>query len=242
MTTPPAKPPLGQTQTDWALLHLAHAAIPDQARNVWTQVVLRYEEPVRGSLRRLVRDEQVAEELNQEFWVRFLRGDFAHATPTRGRFRNLIKTVLIHLVADYYRRGRRDRPAPLADDGFVLVGRIANAHAADWRQELIDRALSALGAEAGRSKQVCPEVLAIEVELADRSPAEKAVGLSARVGREVTRENYRQILHRTRARFADLLVAEVRKSLTDPTPEAIREELAELNLLRYCDVPDADEE
>lgn len=239
MTTSPTTSPLGQTQTDWALLHLAHAAIPDQARSVWTQVVLRYEEPVRGSLRRLVRDEQVADELNQEFWVRFLRGDFAHATPTRGRFRNLIKTVLIHLVADYYRRGRRDRH--LADDGFVLVGRIANAHAADWRQELIDRALAALHADSGRSRQVCPEVLSVEVELADRSPADKAAGLAERVGREVTRENYRQILHRTRARFADLLVAEVRKSLTDPTPEAIREELAELNLLRYCDVPDDDE-
>lgn len=238
MTDPPTNSPttgsLGQTQTDWALLYLAHAAIPDDSREAWTQLVLRYAEPVRGSLRRLVRDAQLADDLNQEFWVRFLRGDFAHATPTRGRFRNLIKTVLIHLVVSHFRQAKREVTVGFdLADGFALAAHLANHHVADWRQELIDRALT--GLDLARSGQICPEVLDIEVENAGRASPEKAALFGRKAGREVSAEYYRQILHRTRAKFAELLVEEVRRSLTDPTPDAVREELAELDLLRYCD-------
>ena len=231
-----ANTPLGQVPTDWGLLLQAHGVVPDKAHAAWAQLVQRYQQPVRGSLRRLVRDEQVADELNQEFWVRLLRGDFAHATPTRGRFRNLVKTVLIHLVADYYRRAKREPGTSTAvpADGITVLARIANRHADDWRIELIERARAALDAEAERSKQVCPAVLDVEVEHPALASAEKAGILTAHTGRTVSPDNYRQLLHRTRGRFAELLVAEVRDSLADPTPEAVREELAELNLLRYC--------
>ncbi len=238
MSNPTANTPLGQVPTDWALLLQAHGVVPDKAHAAWAQVVQRYQQPVRGSLRRLVRNEQVADELNQEFWVRLLRGDFAHATPTRGRFRNLVKTVLIHLVADYYRRAKRELRSgtAVAADGITVLARIANRHADDWRVELIERAQAALAVDAERSKQVCPAVLDVEVEHPALASAEKAVILTTRAGRPVSPDNYRQLLHRTRSRFAELLVAEVRDSLADPTPEAVREELAELNLLRYCDL------
>src|SRR5262245_9655441 len=95
---------LWNTETDWALLHLAHASVPDVARQAWLRLLTHYEQPVWRALCRLVRDESVAQDLYQEFWHRFLRGDFAHATPERGRFRNLLQTALIHLVADHYRQ------------------------------------------------------------------------------------------------------------------------------------------
>ena len=147
-----------------------------------------------------------------------------------------MKTVLIHLVADYYRRAKREPGTSTAvpADGITVLARIANRHADDWRIELIERARAALDAEAERSKQVCPAVLDVEVEHPALASAEKAGILTAHTGRTVSPDNYRQLLHRTRGRFAELLVAEVRDSLADPTPEAVREELAELNLLRYC--------
>src|SRR5262245_16489079 len=95
---------LATPETDWALLQLAHASIPDVSRDAWRHLFSCYERPVWNSLRRLVRDETVAQDLYQEFWMRFLRGDFASATPERGRFRNLLQTVLVHLVADHYRQ------------------------------------------------------------------------------------------------------------------------------------------
>src|SRR3712207_7176976 len=51
----------------------------------------------------LFRSEAAAEELLQEFAVRFLRGDFRRADPQRGRFRDYVKTALIHLVIDHQR-------------------------------------------------------------------------------------------------------------------------------------------
>jgi RNA polymerase sigma-70 factor (ECF subfamily) len=44
----------------------------------------------------------------------------------------------------------------------------------------------------------------------------------------------RQALHRARDRFADLLLEEIRHSLTEPTPDRLEEELLDLGLLDYC--------
>ena len=43
----------------------------------------------------------------------------------------------------------------------------------------------------------------------------------------------RVLLHRARERFADLLLEEIAHSLDDPTPDALQDELADLDLLEY---------
>lgn len=227
---------LGNTETDWTLLQLAHAAVPAEARAVWAQLFSHYQEPVLRALRRLVRDEDVAQELNQEFWLRFVRGDYARATPERGRFRGLLRTVLFNLVADYYRNhARRAALRPeVADSLTDVLVQFTRRHVEGWRRELLDRAFADLAAEGRGSRQVCPRVLAVEADHPAWSSAEKAAALGAELGRAVTAENYRQMLSRTRRRLAELLTDEVRRSLLDPTPELVREELAELGLLRYC--------
>jgi DNA-directed RNA polymerase specialized sigma24 family protein len=48
-----------------------------------------------------VRDPEVADDLAQEFALRFLRGDFQRADPERGRCRDYLKRALINLVHDY---------------------------------------------------------------------------------------------------------------------------------------------
>jgi hypothetical protein len=58
--------------------------------------------------------------------------------------------------------------------------------------------------------------------------------LSRQLGKKLTVDGLRQTLRRARAMFADLLIVEVAQSLTEPTQEAIEEELGELNLLAYC--------
>jgi RNA polymerase sigma-70 factor (ECF subfamily) len=58
--------------------------------------------------------------------------------------------------------------------------------------------------------------------------------LGARLGRPVTSAGGRQTLHRARAKFADLLVAEVARSLETSAPDRIEQELLDLDLLRYC--------
>jgi DNA-directed RNA polymerase specialized sigma24 family protein len=227
---------LGHTPTDWTLLHLAHASLSESSREYWAKLLTTYDEPVRRTLRQLVRDHDLAEELNQEFWHRFLRGDFAHATPERGRFRNLLKTALYHLVVDHYRKVRRTQPL----DEVTMNSSVALIHDFDseqiecWRRDLIDRAIASLSEESARSRQICVQILAIEITNPGLSSVEKAEELTQQLDRPIAAENYRQMLSRTRRRFAELICNEVRNSLTEPTPEAICDELNELNLMHYC--------
>jgi DNA-directed RNA polymerase specialized sigma24 family protein len=57
-------------------------------------------------LLKALRDPEAAAEQSQEFALRFVRSDFKEADPERGRFRDFLRTVLYHLVVNYYREGR----------------------------------------------------------------------------------------------------------------------------------------
>lgn len=70
---------------------------------------------------------------------------------------------------------------------------------------------------------------------------ELAVLLEKETGRKVTAAAAHQSMHRARFLFAQYLVEEVGKSLTEPTAEAVEDEVAELGLIKYVrDVMPAD--
>ena len=72
-----------------------------------------YHRAVCEYLRRCVRDADGADELAQEFWLKFLRGAFDNAAPEKGSFRKYLRTALSHLAT----RARAVRPAaPLPAD------------------------------------------------------------------------------------------------------------------------------
>jgi hypothetical protein len=54
------------------------------------------------------------------------------------------------------------------------------------------------------------------------------------LGRTISEENARQILHRARHRFADCLLQEVGRSLDSRSRDEIETEVIELGLLNYC--------
>src|SRR6516162_2808038 len=59
----------------------------------------------------LLRDEHAAGQVYSDFALRVLEADrlLGHADPGRGRFRDYLKAVLRHMVADHYRRQREGR-------------------------------------------------------------------------------------------------------------------------------------
>ena len=65
-----------------------------------------------------------------------------------------------------------------------------------------------------------------------RSP-ELAVGLTEKLGKPITAVGVRQLVHRARERFAELLRAEVQASLDSDDPDDLQAELQELGLLVY---------
>ena len=77
-------------------------------------------------------------------------------------------------------------------------------------------------------------VLRFRAEHPGLSSPKMAEQLAAALGRTWTPEALRQVLHRARQRFAEVLLGEVAGSLSSADPEALENELNDLGLLTYC--------
>ena len=103
-----------------------------------------------------------------------------------------------------------------------------------WREEILQRTWAGLADEEKGSKQPYHMVLRFRSKHPEMSSGKMAEALKEPLGRLLTDGGVRQILHRAREKFADLLIAEVRRSLVSPDDDSLREELSDLGLLPYC--------
>jgi RNA polymerase sigma-70 factor (ECF subfamily) len=227
---------LSRIETMWTVVRQACAADPDQtpARE---QLYERYAGAVHRYLLGALRDEHAADEVFQEFWVRFLRGYFRNANPQKGWFRSLLKSALFRQVLTYrQQRAGKQHPRPL---GVEDAANLAVADPEDdqaftegLRQELLDRAWLAL--EREDTKQPLYLALRLKADCPESSSDELAEKLTVRLGRPITADSVRQALKRARDRFADLLVIEVSRSLESTDFDDLVTEVAELGLTPYC--------
>lgn len=230
---------LSQISTAWTMLGQAHEGTPEEMKAARRQLMQRYGAPIYRYLRASVRDTDAADELYQEFALRFVRGDFKRASPDRGRFRNFLKTALYHLIVDHQRRQKR-QPVPLSPDSpepGVDAEQVATSDAeflSAWRAKLLARAWDALAGFEQETGQPLYTVLRFRADQPDLQAPQMAEQLAARLGKPVTPEWVRKRLHLARAKFADYLLDEVRQTLEEPTEEALEQELVDLGLLEYC--------
>jgi RNA polymerase sigma-70 factor (ECF subfamily) len=230
---------LSEISTHWSLVFQAHQAQGDAKTAAQTELLLRYCTPIYRYVLSVVRDVPTAEDLCQEFAHRFVRGDFHRAHPDRGRFRSFIKTAIVHLIADHRRR-QQAKPNALTLDSALLgttadrQGDAPEEFEALWRADLLDRAWEALARVEQEKGGLLYSVLRLRAAEPALSAAEMAEHLGQEKGQQFTVENIRQILHRAREKFSELLLDEVARSLGEPSPESLREEATELGLLTYC--------
>jgi RNA polymerase sigma-70 factor (ECF subfamily) len=230
-------PRLSQVETKWTLVHQANHD-PGENRIAAQRALLEhYGGAVRRYLLASLRDRDAAEDMFQEFACRLLRGDLKGADSDRGRFRDFVKGVLFHLVANWH-NAQKKRPQALADEPPApdppSMDDEDRAFLENWRAELLARAWVGLSAYERESGQPCYTVLRLRAEHPDLRSPQLAERLTTVLGKSVTAVGVRQILHRARDRFADLLLDEIRHSLEDPTPDRLEEELTDLSLLEYC--------
>ena len=227
---------LSRISTLWTVV--CQANDPDAAvRAAQTRMLERYGGAVRRYLLAATRDPEAAEELFQEFAVRFLRGGLRGACPERGRFRDYLKGVLIHLAADHHQRGKKklvqlspDHPEPAVESLAEQEQMFLNG----WRDELLARAWAALEAQERDSGQPFHTVLRFRAEHTDASSQEMAEQLQQQLGKPLNAAGVRQTLHRARDRFADLLLDEIAHGLHSPTVTDLEDELSDLGLLEHC--------
>ena len=107
MDHPEQDRPLSEIETLWSDILRAHRG-EGESQEARARLVLRYIGAVRRYMTCVLRDGDAAAELSQEFAVRVLRGDFRRADPSRGRFRDFVRTAASNLIRDYHRRARSD--------------------------------------------------------------------------------------------------------------------------------------
>jgi RNA polymerase sigma-70 factor (ECF subfamily) len=224
---------LSQISTLWSLIQQMHGGPAEAATAAQQRLMQRYCGAVYRYLLGALRDEEASLELFQEFALRFVRGDFRRADPQCGRFRDYVKTALIHLVSDYH-KAQRERPRPLH---FDVPDPRSQVHAREdaefvhgWREELVNRAWETLA-------QVQPTfhaTLLMHVQDPELPSTQLAARLTTQLGKPFTATNVRVTLHRARAKFADLLLDEVAHSLENPTAAELLQELHDLRLRKLC--------
>jgi RNA polymerase sigma-70 factor (ECF subfamily) len=232
---------LDEIESAWAKIRQAHEQQGSAAERTRNELLMRYYDAVHRYLLGMLHDATEAEELAQEFAVRFLRGDFGGADPQRGRFRDFLKTALRRLVIDYWRRKKKEkdsRPRSLGKD----AAHVAEPDAVDasplfldaWRQTLLAKAWEALAQLETETGQPFQTLLRAKAEQPGLRSAQLAQQQSVKLGKAFTEAGIRQTLHRARQRFAELLLAEVARSLPTTHAGALEQELIELGLLGIC--------
>jgi DNA-directed RNA polymerase specialized sigma24 family protein len=229
---------LSRIETHWTAVFQAHQGRPHDAEAAQAALIQRYAGAVHRYLLASLRDVDAADDLSQEFALRFLRGDFKNADPGKGRFRDFLKRAIYHLMMDYH-RSRKARPHALGheaaepDEGSWDQD-LDRQFIESWREQLMAQAWTELDRSQERTGQPFADVLRLRITSPDLRPPELAQRLSERLGRPVNAGWVRINLHRARDMFVGSLLAEVERSLGNSSQERLEEELIELGLFEHC--------
>lgn len=235
----PADARLSRIETLWSVVRRAHEDDRAESSSAQQQLLAIYGGAIRRYLVGAVRNDDLADELFQEFACKFLRGELKSADPQRGKFRSFVKTVLFRLVALYFRKANirketsfdawdavNDQPSTPQDDGELFL--------LSWREDVLNRTWEALATQELAGGPPYNTVLRTKVQNATANSMQLAELMSGALGKSISSGNARVMVHRARDRFADLLIETVAESLETPTRENIEAELVELRLIDYC--------
>jgi RNA polymerase sigma factor (sigma-70 family) len=229
---------LSRIQTHWSDLVKAHHGTGQEITEAQQTLLVRYRGAIYRYLLAAVRNTHVAEELCQEFALQFIQGDFKRVDPQRGRFRDYVKTVLFHLVANW---GRKQAHLPRNISSATMEPVDEASPSADserefldgWRDELLAKTWDALKRIEEQTGQLYYTMLQFKVQNQVKSEA-MAQQLGAQLGKTLTAVSVRQTIHRAREKFGDLLLEEVASSLETTDVARLEQELIDLGLLVYC--------
>ncbi|MFO0888229.1 MAG: sigma factor [Isosphaeraceae bacterium] len=230
---------LSQIETCWTELFQAHQGAPDDAAAAQAALMLCYSGAVLRYLVKATGDPHLADDLAQDFAVRFLRGDFRNADPSKGRFRDFVKRAVLNLMVDHHRR-RRVRPRPLEENDPEPTAPEPNLAEMDrpflesWREQVQAHAWDALAAYEQRTERPYHTVLRFRADHPEMRSPQMAERLSEILTKGVNANWVRQILFQAREVYVDLVIAEVARTLKAPTREGVEQELIALDLLEYC--------
>jgi RNA polymerase sigma-70 factor (ECF subfamily) len=243
-------PDLASLATQWSIILRAGQKQGDAAAAARSVLLLRYHEAIMRYLKAALRDEHAAWQVYSNFAVRVLQVDqfLQRADPSRGRFRDYLKTILRHMVSDYYRERHREhrqleefaRRSQSSAEPDTTDSAEDLQFLSCWREELMHWARQRLEDVERKTGQPYATLLHLLEEQPELRSSQAAELLSAQMNRPFTADGVRQLKHRGRELFGEMLVRETARSLQvdlhDPEgANRIEQELIDLGLLlSYC--------
>ncbi|MES2477222.1 MAG: sigma-70 family RNA polymerase sigma factor [Verrucomicrobiota bacterium] len=189
--------------------------------------------PVVAFLRRDGRADDAAREMAHEFFAEILARGVGAPDPERGRFRSYLLGALKHFLSKHRnaalagKRGGGAVHVPFVSEtdtspGLPMPGMLDDSLAFDreWALTVIARALAALESEHAGKAEAFATLKPWLDGGADRSQAEAALSLG------MSATAVKVAIHRLRARFRELIRAEIAATVNDP--EDIADELRHL--------------
>ena len=231
---------ISQLTTNWSEIFAANQRFgedpgaADDTADAQRVVLEKYGPCILRYLLGATRSSDVAEELAQEFAFRFVRGDLCGAKPENGRFRDYLRVVLRNLVNDHYRRMRQsvDVSQLSQDQNVEPFEELERNFHSQWRDQILESTWSELKREQDEKGNCFHTVLEFRAQNPNLSSQEMASTLSDKIAKQVSADWVRQVIHRSRQRFATLLLSEVKKTIQPQDDlDQLREELADLQLL-----------
>jgi RNA polymerase sigma factor (sigma-70 family) len=232
---------LSDIPTEWTLIRVAHSswspdpggtpsdgAMPIDTAKAMERLIGRYHDAVTRYLKLKLRDQNLADEVAQEFWTKLLAGKLSGADPSKGRFRDYLRTVLHRLIIDHFRSKKLHQLPPgdlldpsSTDEEFDHI----------WRETVINRVVLRLQTfEAVTPKNRYATVLGLRMKNPDAAIDELAAKLSTQLAARVTPEAFRKTLERARKKFTELLILELRETIHPSEREDIEAEMYDLGL------------
>ena len=215
---PPSR--LSRIETLWSVVCEAHAGGDGRRQPAQELLMQRYGPAIKQYLVASLKNVEQAEELFQEFALKFIKGDLRQASPEKGKFRAYVKTVLANLIRTHQKRLLRLRK--LGEGNELDVAEPASSledeerqtqlFVATWREDLMARTWNAFSVESKKSNSPNYQALRYRVEHPAENYEQLSMALTKLIGREVKPGNARIMIHRARNRFARLLIDQVADS------------------------------
>lgn len=216
------------TQTRWSLVLRAGELASTDATGALDRLCQTYWPPIFGFLRRKGYNLHDAQDLTQGFFAAFLRrNSLAAADPSKGRFRTYLLSSLTYYLADErdkaraQKRGGGEVIASLdAEEAENVLNAVASPDATpeiafdqQWANTLLGQALEALQAEFEAARKL-PQFAVLRRFLTEEACAggydDVALELGLKPGTVAV------TVHRMRARYRELVRAEVAQTVADP--------------------------
>jgi hypothetical protein len=202
------------------------------------QFVMRYSPAIQGYLSVFLKNPHDVEDICQAFLVRVLERGVVDENHLHGRFRDYLIAAVRNAALAHLRRrplGAQNRtPIQEIPDPRPFAFPADEEWVSRWRRVLLASVWEALeNHQRDHPGNLAYSVLRALTDHADEGFDRLAARVGKQCGRAISTVAFRKQVSRARRLFAELLLAETARTLQEPTPLKVEEELIDVGLMKY---------